>query len=419
MPPDLAPTEEDQRRALQRSQHLATSLLAGAGTVFLATFLVEAPGFWVRLIRAGAEAAMIGGLADWFAITALFRHPFGLPVPHTALIPRNKDRIGAGLGAFIERHFLEPEEISRKLRALDPARRLGQWLDEPGHAEGLARRLTSAGPYLVRTIADPSLRVFVENTLQGQRETFQLSPLIGQAVQMMMEADHHHTLIDHVLTLTARLIAEHEQQIYEKVSAKSAWWIPAVVDRHIAEAILMALYELLARLKDPQQEVRQRLNTALVRWLHEVPHTPAWHEKIAHLKARVLGSPALRAYWAALWDEARHRVADDAVATDSKLKEMLTRGLLALAQALREDESLRTRLNHRIESLACAILPSSRAEVGAFIVEVVQRWDGPTVARRIEIEVGRDLQYIRLNGTIVGAGVGCFLFLVSFLLFGL
>lgn len=414
-PSDL---EQRQRRDLKRTHAVATGLLVTMAVVFLATEMVAEPGFWVRLLRAGTEAALVGGLADWFAVTALFRHPFGIPVPHTALIPRNKDRIGEGLGSFVERHFLDPNEVTRKLRDIDVAWRISVWLSTEEHAGALAKRLVGVVPYLVRSLENPEVREFLRRALREQLESFDLAPFLGGALKVMTEGNHHQDLVDKVIALLSRLLEEHEDRVYAMVVERSSWWIPVSIDQHVASVIVKAVHEVLEKLADPSHEGRARLNRAVAELIDNLLHSQATRDSVAALKEQVLESPTVRQYLAATWDELRRMVIEDAQSPTSHLRRALAGGLGAMGRALLEDAPMRARLNRRIEAFILTSVAPWRAEIGHFIASVVRRWDARTVSDRIEIEIGADLQYIRINGTVVGALVGCLLFLASTLMGG-
>ncbi|MEO5375227.1 MAG: DUF445 domain-containing protein [Alphaproteobacteria bacterium] len=409
-----APGGEDVRwRDLRRFRRVATGLLVVMALVFLATRLVPEPGFWTLLLRAGAEAALVGGLADWFAVTALFRHPFGIPIPHTALIPRNKDRIGEGLGSFVERHFLDPMEVARKLHEVDAASRFGAWLARERNADSVARRVTAAVPFVVRSLEDREIRDFLHRAVNQQVHSLDLAPFLGRAVAALTGGEYRQAMIDRAVALATGVLAEHEERIYAMVEERSVWWLPPAVDRHVARAIIGSVQEVLGNLADPRHESRRQLDHAIDTLINDLRRSETFRQHLATVKTRLLESPATREYLAAVWTELRHGLVADAQAPDSRLRRGISGGLRGMGEALLADQTMRERLNGRIQEFVLTAIVPWRGEIGRFIAGVVRRWDGRTISERIELEVGRDLQYIRINGTVVGALVGCALYLVS------
>ena len=404
-------SERHKRRELRRHRSFATGLLGLAALGLVAAHLAPFEGFWIGLAQAGTEAALVGGLADWFAVTALFRRPLGLPIPHTALIPRNKDRIGDGLASFLERNFLAPDLVAGKLRSLRLAERLARWLARRRTAEMLADRVLAAAPFALHAIEDRTLRDFVRRALREQLDQADLAPLLARVLGVLREQGHHQRLFDQGLRIARRLLAENEQRIYEAVSQKSPWWAPRTIDRRIAEAIVAGVIELIDEMGAPDHEARLRLDTALADLIARLETSEKSREAVTAIKAQILDNPAVQDYLGSLWDSLKRLLLDDAQSADSRMRQALVDGLRALGHALAEDRGMQERLDRRLELFASGVLAPFRAELGGFVAEVVRSWDARTVADRLELEVGRDLQFIRINGTVVGALVGCALYL--------
>lgn len=405
--------EASQRASLKRHRRLALALLLFMAAVFVAAQLVPEPGFWVRLVRAGAEAAMVGALADWFAVTALFRHPFGIPIPHTAIVPRNKNRIGDSLGGFVARNFLEPHLVAQKLRSLDTAGLLSRWLASRSNADAVAERLVSALAVFIDSIEDVEVREFLGRALEKKIEAVELAPVLGRVLELLTESGQHHELFVRALGVARAAVARQQNFIYEKVEERTAWWVPRTVDRRIAEAIIHGVHQLLADLADQEHPARQEFERSLRQWIANLQTSSAHQEQVEAIKTQLLYSPAVQAYVRNVWSDVRHLLLRDIGRPDSQLRGALRAGLQALASALHKDASMRGRLNRRLEKMVLGVVVPWRAEIGNFISEVVRSWDAQTMSERIELAVGRDLQFIRINGTLVGALVGCVLFLIS------
>ncbi|MGO8917431.1 MAG: DUF445 domain-containing protein [Stellaceae bacterium] len=416
--PDLRPTDtlERQRRALRRNRLLATGLLVLAAAVFFATRFAPQPGFWLLLLRAGAEAAVVGGLADWFAVTALFRHPLGLPIPHTAIIQRSKDRIGDGLGDFVERNFLAPEIIAERLRGLAPGRRLAAWLAEPENALRVADQIAVALPYVIRSLGDPAVRDFVARSFGEQLKELDMAPVAGRLITLFTASGQYDALFDRTLDWTQALLAANADRIYTAVEERSRWWVPKAVNRRMAVALIEGIEEVLAELRLPDSAPRERFRAGVEDLAASLAASPERQRRFNAAKNRLIEHPETQAWLGGIWDELRRVFLDDLAAPASRTREAARTAILSLGQTLARDQEMQARLDAAIEHAALGVVPW-RGQIGTLIAEVVRGWDARTVARRLELAIGSDLQYIRMNGTLVGACVGCALYLVAYYLF--
>jgi uncharacterized membrane-anchored protein YjiN (DUF445 family) len=404
------------KRTLRRNRAFATGLLGVAALVFLGTSAVAAPGFWTALVRAAAEAALVGGLADWFAVTALFRRPLGLPIPRTAVIPKNKDRIGKGLGQFVERNFLAPEILAAKLAALAPVERAATWLATADHARAAADGICEMLPPLVRSLEDPELRAFVARSFHEQLREAELAPALGRVLAILTRSAPYDALFDRALDAAHGALAVNAERIYALVAARSRWWIPRSIDRRIAEQIVGGVEEVLAELRDKGSDARASFRDAVAHAADELVHSPDWRRRVAELKETVLEQKEVQDWLAAVWDELRRIVVEDLEAPQSRTREAISAGLQSLGHTLAADPAMRHRLHGVLEHVALAVVPW-RGQISSLIAEVVRTWDADTVAARLELAMGSDLQYIRMNGTLVGACVGALLFLIARFLF--
>ena len=402
-----------QRETLRRHRLMATLLLLLAAGLFLVARLLLPPGFGTSLLEAGAEAAMAGGLADWFAVTALFRRPLGLPIPHTAVIPNSKDRIGEGIGRFVERHFLEPETVVGKLRSLGLARRLAGALADEAKARSLAQRLAALLPYLMRTAGDRSLRRFLGQALQQELGRLNLGRLLGQGLDLLYRSDRHHLLLDRLLLAARDWLDRNHEEALRLVEEKSRWWIPKRVDRRIADVLVRALSELLGDLLQREHGLRRQFDASIARFVEELKHDPARQAELQRWLQELLAKPEAAAYLSTLWRALRRRVEGDLAAEESLTVATLAQGLGSLGRALLADPAMLERVERRLEIAARELVQPWRHEIGGFVAEVVKGWDARTITERFELAVGRDLQYIRMNGTLVGALVGCLIFLLG------
>jgi uncharacterized membrane-anchored protein YjiN (DUF445 family) len=407
----------EKRASLRRHRFLATLLLCFAAAVFVATQFVPEPGFWVLLVRAGAEAGVVGGLADWFAVTALFRRPLYLPIPHTGIIPRNKDRIGQGLGSFVERNFLAPELIADKLRSGNVARRLSGWLGRPQNSRLIAEQIVGLLPEVIASLQDREVRAFFREAFSDQLRAVDLLPLFGRLLHLLQESGQHQRLLERGLELARGLLLNNEAIIYQKVEERTSWWIPRTVDRRMARAIIQGAEELLAELENPEHPARADFERVVAELIDKLERSAKFRQRVEEFKNQLLASPEMLGLLESLWDELRRMLLDRTSGSPQRLIDSIAASLTTLAHTLEEDAAAQARLNRRIEHLLSGFVVPFRAEIGRFIAEVVQSWDAKTLSDRLEMEVGRDLQYIRINGTLVGALAGCGLFLLTHLVF--
>ena len=405
--------QEFQRRALRRNRLIATALLGAMAVLFISTTLAPQPGFWILLVRATAEAALVGGLADWFAVTALFRQPLGLPIPHTAILPRNKDRIGEGLATFIERNFLTPEIVRAKLRSIDPARLVAEWLSAPANADAVARRLVRMLPHLISAIDDRDFRVFVGELLGRHLAEIELAPLIARAIAVLTANGFHEILLDRSLDFARQFLEEREEQFYAAAEAqRRRWWIPKAVNRQIARAIIGGVKELISKVREPGTPARRNLLQGIERLAEQLSTSPVYRMRVEEAKLRLLEDAEVKAWLGSVWGEIKQVLLADLASPQSRAHRTLATAILSLGRHLLADEAMRKRVNRTIEAVALEVVPW-RDGLAQFIIEVVRQWDTASFTNRLELVVGSDLQYIRITGTLVGGFVGCLLYLLS------
>jgi uncharacterized membrane-anchored protein YjiN (DUF445 family) len=405
--------QEFQRRGLRRKRAIATALLGAAAAVFLLTLIVPHPGFWALLVRATAEAAVVGALADWFAVTALFRQPLGLPIPHTAIVPKNKDRIGEGLALFIEHNFLSPEIVRGKLRAIDPARLLADWLSMPQTADAVALRLMRTVPHLVGAADAREFRDLAAEALSRRLKEIELAPLLGQAVAVFAANRFHERLLDRIVDICRQFLERREEHLYAAAEAqRRRWWIPKAINRQIAKAIVGGVKELLEDVREPSRQARQSLLQAIERLAADLETSPEYRARVEEAKLQLLEDPQAKAWLGMLWGHFAQPILAELASPSPKLRQNLGAAIHSLGQRLHADPAMQTRLNRTLEALATEVIPW-RAQLAQFIMEVVRQWDIKSFTERLELAVGRDLQYIRINGTLVGAIVGSLLYLLT------
>jgi uncharacterized membrane-anchored protein YjiN (DUF445 family) len=405
-------SDEIRRKRLRRNRILATAMLTGMGAVFVATRMVSEPGYLTLLIQAGAEAGMVGGLADWFAVTALFRHPLGMPIPHTAIIPNNQDRIGRTLGRFVEKNFLTPDVLFRKLRQLEVGHRVAEWLAAPATAGLIAHAITSALPHLIRSLRSRDFHDFLQRAFGEELSHADVAPVIGHSIRLLTASGEADVLFDRAIEIAIRWIKDNRAPVDKLISEHSRWWIPKAIDRRIASAIMDGVTEVLSGLKDPESEARTKFRADLVGIVTDLVNSPEQRQHVNNAARRLFAHPDTSAWLTSIWTQICSVAVDDLAQPESRLSMMLEKPISLVAQTLATDEIMQQHIDDVVERLAHSLI-SWRAEIGTFIAEVVRSWDTRTLVERLELVVGSDLQYIRMNGTIVGACAGCVIFIAA------
>jgi uncharacterized membrane-anchored protein YjiN (DUF445 family) len=411
-------SEKARQYAIMRRR--ATALLGVFALLFVAVTVVMRlyPGlspFWMGLLRAMAEAAMVGGVADWFAVTALFRHPMGIPIPHTAIVAQRKDRIGRSLGNFVGNNFLAREVIARQLHGMRLGERAARWLSDPEHQTRVARAIAGGVARAAEAIPDAELRVSVQETVVHQLRRVHVAPLLGDVLALATTDDRHQDFLDRLVRLVNRIVEDNKELIRVRIAEESPWWVPGAIDDKLYQKIVDGIERTLAEVAaDDAHPLRAQFDKALrdfVEKLHTSPETIARAEA---MKERLLDHPAVAELTDALLGAARTSLARYA-GPDAPSPEPLERALGAIAERTMGNEALLRDVDDAIERLVLGVVDQYRPEVAELIARTVEGWDASDASAKIEVQIGRDLQFIRINGTLVGGLVGMLLYLVSVL----
>ena len=414
-PISLRPGEDAEREAALRTMKAwATGLLVLATVIFVIAKLFESRYPWLGIVIATAEASMVGALADWFAVTALFKHPMGIPIPHTAIIPARKDRVGITLGMFVQRNFLNRDVIAQRLASLRPAERLSNWLMEPDSARSVARQLARAVSAGANVLRDEDVDNLIGNALLNRIRETPVAPLIGRFLALLTADHRHQALLDQVIRLTARGLAENQDLIRERVDKETPWWVPGAVDEKITKRIVGALEATLRDVNEnPEHPLRLRFDTAIDEFIVKLQASPEVILKAEQIKEDVLSAEAVQQLSAAIWRDTKEKLSRYADSPDEVNTEAIERGLRGLGQAIQSDPSLMAKIDQWIIEAAISVIERYQNEVGELIATTVKRWDPHATSRRIELAIGRDLQFIRINGTLVGGLAGMLLYLLG------
>jgi uncharacterized membrane-anchored protein YjiN (DUF445 family) len=395
---------------------IATGLLVLMAVVFVAASIGQRQWAWLGYVRAFAEAGMVGAVADWFAVTALFRHPLGLKIPHTGIIPRNKDRIGAALGAFIADNFLTERVLEEKLRQLEVARFGGEWLRKRENARGLARRLAAVLPGLISSMPAGSVGSLAGSAAMAAARATPAAPLANKALGVLWSDGRAQPLIERVLDLLGGYLATHEEQIQEKVAEQSWKWMPKFVDRMLASKVTSGAAKLLEEMRDPAHPWREELAAWVENFRERLATDPDLQAKAEAFKLKLLADPRLSAGAGELWTSIADRFAQEFAGDRADLAERLEQATSSLGEWLATDEVAQTRLNEWSRLLVRRVIAPRRHELGAMVAQIVASWDTRSIVEKLELQVGKDLQYIRINGALIGGLVGLAIYTTAQLL---
>jgi uncharacterized membrane-anchored protein YjiN (DUF445 family) len=415
-PPDTATWTLDTERlaALRRMKRLATGLLALAAVVFAVAFALQDQFPWLGYVRAAAEGAMVGAIADWFAVTALFRHPLGLRIPHTAIIPTRKDEIGRSLGEFVELEFLSDEIVLGKLRSLGVARRLGEWLVEPANAGRLTEEAAVAGRAALTLLGDEDVEDILERLARRHLFAPDWAPTIGRVGAELVAAGQHRHAVDALVEQTESWLEANPELLGRMVSERLPRWLPGIVDRFIDDrAHREALGFVRAVRNDPEHPFRLAIDHYLEELTDRLQHDPAMIRRVEDLKQDLVESPRVREFAAEAWASLKTTLDEALGDPASALREGLRQAVLELGGRLASDPALQAKADAWMTEAAAYLVRTYRHDIAGVISETVERWDPREATEKIELQVGRDLQFIRINGTVVGALAGLVIFSVA------
>jgi uncharacterized membrane-anchored protein YjiN (DUF445 family) len=410
----LSPADLLRRRGLRRMRAVALSLLVLAALVFIATR--NRSGAW-GFVNATAEAAMVGALADWFAVTALFRHPLGIPVPHTAIIPKRKDTLGQSLEEFVTGNFLTVDAARERVVASDVSRRMGGWLSQEEHSARVVTEVAKASSRALVAVKDDDVRGFVEQSMLPRMMHEPLSPVVGHLLASVVQDGANHGLVDIALVEVHAWLRTHESTVASIIGARAPWWTPAWLDEKVVARIHQEALSWVAEVRDrPNHPARKALDDLLAQLAHDLQHDLETMARAEALKVRVMTHPQIGASAVAVWDAVRTALLGSLDDPDGELRRRGVRALSDFGERLRDDPEVRQRVDRHVADAIGFVVSTYGHEIAKVISQTVDRWDGKEAAERIELHVGRDLQFIRINGTIVGGLAGLVIHTLNVLL---
>ncbi len=414
----LSANDLERQAGMRRMKRLALGLLVFVTIVFLVARWLEDDHGWVGYIRAFAEAAMVGALADWFAVTALFRHPLGLPIPHTAIIPNRKDQIGESLGEFVQTNFLTQEVLHERLDNAHIGRRLGTWLSEPANASRAGGAVADGLHGSLEVIDDRDVGAALQGMIERKVRGTPVAPLLGRAIDVGMDGGHHQRLLDATLSGLGNFLDDNRTTFRDRLRTESPWWVPEGVDDRIFEKIYTAVHRFIGDIgADPHHPMRTSIDERLLAFAERLKTDPGLVAKLEELKGELLEHRDVQAWLQSLWGEVKRSTLVATDDPDSELRRRIDRSLVNLGNRLAAEPELQAKVDDWVRRAAGYVVDHYRGEVSEIISSTVAKWDGKATAERLELQVGRDLQFIRINGTIVGGLAGLVIYTVTQLAF--
>ena len=394
-------------RRLAAARRRATALLAGATAVFVAVTVGGVHGAVLGYVQAGAEAAMVGGVADWFAVTALFRRPLGLPIPHTALLVERKDQFAATLGQFVQENFLNADVLTERVRSAGFASRLATWLGQEANAASVSGHAADLAVTIAEALGDEDVQRVLTAELTRAASAVEVAPVAGRALRIIIAGGHHAELFPAIVSAADRYLADHYVELRDRFEVEAPRWVPDVAYRRVFDRLFTRLrHRLTVMAADPDDETRHEFDAWIAGLPDRLETSPDLRERGERFKRDVLGSAGMREWSSWLWAQAKPTLRAQAADPASELRHRLADALAAAGRRIGTDLRLQESLERVVESGARALADQFHDELAGLVTGTIQRWDAAEASSQLELLLGRDLQYIRINGTIVGAGVG-------------
>jgi uncharacterized membrane-anchored protein YjiN (DUF445 family) len=413
--------DAEARRTLRRHRAFATALLVVMAGLTLATYALP-QGWGTDLLQSAAKAGFVGGIADWFAVTALFRHPLGIPIPHTAIIPAQKLRLGRALGRFVANHVFTPEEVARTLSRLDLPGILHRFLSDPEAARPAAQALAGLLPRVLATVEDGRARRIISRIVPRLMGGAAAGVVVARALRGLVDGGRHQEVLGYAIQQIRTGLAAKEGQlrhaIEERVGEHGGRLVGWAVGATIARRVLTAVNQELDKMGPEGSELRIAVDAWAREEIARIEQDPERAAEIGAAIRRAMSHETVQAWLWDIWARLRLALEKDAAHPSGRTITFLEGALADLGRSLAEDPLARERLQTAAQGVMSTVLPSAREQLGDFIAGVVANWDTETITDRLELRVGKDLQYVRVNGTLVGFLIGGLVYLILRATFG-
>jgi uncharacterized membrane-anchored protein YjiN (DUF445 family) len=410
----LSPADLVRLRGLRRMKLIALGALLFMTLLFAIGFWLQGSYEWASYLRAFGEGGMVGALADWFAVTAIFRHPFGIPIPHTAIIPKRKDEIGRSLGEFVETNFLASDVVKDKLARTEIARKAGQWAAEPHNAETLVAEGSVVASAVLRALSDSDVQDLLSDLAREHLIEPEWATSAGSWLGTIVTGEAHHGAVNLAVDSIASWLAANERSFDGLVSRRLPSWVPSLAAKLVDEAVHReALKFVHAVQADPQHPARLALDGYLARLADNLKHDPETRAKLEGAKSAVFDSPRVQALAADVWNTAKAGLLASLADPESGLRKRAVEAVQDIGERLERDPGLQRRVDTWVSDAATFLVDRYRHDIASIITDTIERWDATETTEKIELMVGKDLQYIRLNGTVIGALAGVTIYFVA------
>lgn len=412
----FSPADEEKQRGVRRMKLTATALLLFVALVYVLAEWAshQGAGAWAGYVAAAAEAGMVGALADWFAVTALFRHPLGLPIPHTAIIPTKKDQLGTALGDFVGENFLSEDVVRRRLRAVGIGSRLGAWLAVPEHADRVTAEVSAALRGALTVLRDSDVQAVVGEAITRRANTQEIAPGMGKMLERIVADGGHKRAVDVVVARAHDWLVLHSDTVMDAVHGGAPGWTPKFVDRKVGERVYKELLRFVTEMRDmPGHPARGALDRFLTDFATDLQSDTDTRARVERLKGDILGRSEVQDLIASAWTAVRGMIVSAAEDERSELRLRLRASLLSLGARMSLDPKLQGKVDGWLESAAVYVVTTYRKEITSLITDTVASWDAEHTTKKIEANIGRDLQFIRINGTVVGSLAGLLIYTIS------
>jgi len=399
--------ELSKKTELDKMKRLALSLLLLATLIYIAASMFVDQYVWVGFVAATAEAAMVGAIADWFAVTALFKHPLGLKIPHTAIIPNRKDVIAEQFGAFVQQNFLSEDVISSKIRSMNLSRRVAAWIVEEENAEAVAHQITAGLAGAVRVMNDQDIQSMIEKKVKTRIRETSFAPMIGELLSFITSGRRQQELFDGAVNLGLYLLEDSDRDIKEKVEQETPWWFPASVDKAIYQRIVRSVSKMLYEMQvDVFHPIRRRMVEMMNQFMNDLKHSADIANKEISIKEDLLKQKTVRDFTTSLWIDIKKALLDQSENPDAELKQAIVDSVVKFGESILEDDLLASKIDGWAEDSGRYLIRTYGHEVADLISGTIESWDPMATSERIELQIGRDLQFIRINGTVIGGLAG-------------
>lgn len=401
--------DQNQTRVdeLNKMKRLATGLLILVALIYAGTAYFEPYYYWIGFLNAASEAAMVGAIADWFAVTALFAHPLGLKIPHTAIIPSRKDDIARQFGTFVQSNFLSETVITEKLRSMNLSRRVAAWIVEPDNARAIAEQVTAGLAGVVKVINDDDIQILIEKKVEEKIRSTSFAPIIGDLLSFVTSGRRQQDMFESAVSMGLYLLEDSDKDIRIKVEQETPWWFPGSIDKaiyvRIVRSVSKTLYEMQVDIYHP---IRVRLVEMINEFMNDLKHSESIREKEIAIKEDLLEAPVIIEFTGSLWKDIKDVLIAQSENPDAELKKTIEQSVISFGQSILEDEGLADKIDGWAEDSARYLIDTYGHEVADLISGTIESWDPVATSTLMEQQIGKDLQFIRINGTVVGALVG-------------